>query len=649
MVGFEKICEELYPRMLALGYDVTVYCRSYYVPKELQQTGKPTFNGVGLKVIPMLPIRGLETFIYAFLATVQATFSDADVIHFHTQGPTLFSAIPAWLAPDKAIVYTCNGIDWQRDKWGRIARWIIRSGEQASAKYPHVKIAVSDSLIEHYQTTYPGLEMRNIPNGVFPLPAVPLEEGLTDKNNDWGLVSGRYFMFCGRLVPEKAPENLIKAFLEIDTDAKLVIVGDSADTDDYVASIKAMAKHDSRVIFTGYQYGEALQALFSNALAYVTASKLEGLPLTLLEAMSFGLPIGVSNIGPHTEVLARSPKCGMSFDVQGIDDCRTCFAELGGKANRRGPSHGASGQTVGHDGLHLGVHCRVSSPSVSRRTGDGSKRKQGVTSMRIAIVNKFLFVNGGQESVMLDEAQWLSDAGHTVALFGMDHPRNLPDLLYKKYFVEYVDFSMRPPDEGSEPYDKGEKLKLAKNFMHNAEAAGRFEAFLNDFKPDIIHAHGIAHQLTTSIFPVATKLGIPLVQTLHDYQIVCPNYTLLIPGDETKRPQVCSDTKCFGGQFINAVTNKCVKGSVAASLLSATEMQMFSHRYPQHVNRFIAPSHFMKQMVLRAGIPSAQCTVLPNVYASKLEPDFKFLNGQPRSGFVYLGRLAYEKRPSNHD
>jgi glycosyltransferase involved in cell wall biosynthesis len=325
--GIEKICEALYPRMLALGYDVTVYCRSYYVSPNKDASGEQYYQGVRLQVIPMWPVRGIETFVYALLATIKATFSDAQIIHFHTQGPTLFSAIPAWLAPHKALVYSCNGIDWQRDKWGRLARWIIRSGEKASARYPHVKIAVSDSLIAHYQATYPGVVMRNIPNGVMPSPALPLST-LGDTQNAWHLAPGRYLMFCGRLVPEKAPETLIAAFKMLNTDTKLVIVGDSANTDDYVAQLKALAADDPRVIFTGYQYGEALQALYSNALAYVTSSKLEGLPLTLLEAMSYGLPIGVSDIGPHTEVLNRSPEAGLSFATQNLEACRQALERL---------------------------------------------------------------------------------------------------------------------------------------------------------------------------------------------------------------------------------------------------------------------------------------------------------------------------------
>jgi glycosyltransferase involved in cell wall biosynthesis len=263
--------------------------------------------------------------------------------------------------------------------------------------------------------------------------------------------------------------------------------------------------------------------------------------------------------------------------------------------------------------------------------------------MRIAIVNKFLFVNGGQESVMLDEAQWLSAEGHTVALWGMDHPRNLPDLSYRQYFVETVDFSRVDPQPGAPGAAPPNKWVLAKNFIHNAEAARRFKAFLDDFKPEIIHAHGIAHQLTTAILPVATQCGVPVVNTLHDYQIVCPNYTLLIPGQKGQKPTLCSDTKCFGGRFINAVTHRCVKGSLAASALSALEMQLFSHRYPEHVARFISPSQFLKQLVVRAGIAPDQCVVVPNAYTPLPVAGLANTVPLPRAGFLYLGRLSYEK------
>jgi glycosyltransferase involved in cell wall biosynthesis len=307
--GVEKAVEELYAELARRGYDVTVYGRKYYLPE-----GLTNYRGVKVKQLFVPNIRGLEAFLHSFISTVYAINSDADVVHFHAQGPTLFSALVRWLAPDKQIGFTCQGIDWQRDKWGKVARFIIRSGEKASAKFPHFRIGVSQYLCDYYAKQYQ-VPMVRIPNGVT-MPGCSLKP---DTVLPLGLKPGRYAMFCGRLVPEKAPDQLIKAFSQVKGDVQLAIVGDSAGTDDYTQQLKQLAAGDPRIVFTGYQYGDTLQQLFANAWCYATTSKLEGLPLTLLEAMSFGLPVVVSDIGPHVEATRMDSRCGLEFAVGDVD------------------------------------------------------------------------------------------------------------------------------------------------------------------------------------------------------------------------------------------------------------------------------------------------------------------------------------------
>lgn len=149
--------------------------------------------------------------------------------------------------------------------------------------------------------------------------------------------------------------------------------------------------------------------------------------------------------------------------------------------------------------------------------------------MKVAIVNKFFFLKGGQETVALEQMKLLEQDGHDVAFFSMHHPKNASGYHWSTYFVDYVDFSLQNPQ-----MSLIKKQALARRFIANTQAAKRFGYFLDKFKPDVIHCHGIAHQLTYTILPVAKKFNIPVVQTLHDYQVICPSYTLL-RGDRSAR------------------------------------------------------------------------------------------------------------------
>jgi len=309
--GIEKHCEELYTRLAKKGYKITIYARKYY-------TDKKDFNGVKIKSLFIPNIKGFETFIYSFMATLYAIFSDTDIIHYHAQGPAIFSWIPRLLAPEKKVVFTCHGIDWQRDKWNFTARYIIKLGEKASSIFPHFKIGVSLSLVDYYKNKY-NISMYKIYNGIKIPQTLPLMNG----KKYFGLEENNYLLFVGRLVPEKAPDILIKAFKNLKTDKKLVIVGDSAGTDNYVAELKNLAKDDKRIIFTSYLFGEDLNELYSNAFAYISASKLEGLPITVLEAMSYSLPLILSDIPPHIEPVSYDNRSGLIFKTNDIDDCRS--------------------------------------------------------------------------------------------------------------------------------------------------------------------------------------------------------------------------------------------------------------------------------------------------------------------------------------
>lgn len=308
--GIEKHCEELFSGLVSKGHEVTVYARKYY-------SNFDKYRGIKIKNFNIPNIKGLETFIHSFISTIDATFSEADIIHFHAQGPALFSFIPRIFTPQKKLVFTCHGVDWQRDKWNYLAKAVIKLGEKASTKFPHAQIGVSQSLIDYYRNNY-NIRFQKVYNGI----NLPVKIPLDKMARKFNLKENEYFLFVGRLVPEKAPDLLIRAFLELKTDKKLVIVGDSAGTDDYVQKLKQMAESDERIIFTSYLYGDELAEVFSNSLAYISASNLEGLPITVLEAMSYSKPLILSNIDPHIEPVEYDNKCAEIFKAGNKEDCK---------------------------------------------------------------------------------------------------------------------------------------------------------------------------------------------------------------------------------------------------------------------------------------------------------------------------------------
>ena len=198
----------------------------------------------------------------------------------------------------KRCVATIHGIDWQRAKWGGFASKYIKFGEKAAAKYADEIIVLSKGVQEYFQRTY----HRNtsfIPNGVN-RPVIRNPQLIKDK---FGLEKDSYLLFLGRIVPEKGLRYLIEAFKQVHTEKKLVIAGGSSDTDDFMNEIKGMAKEDDRILFTGFVQGEWLDELYSNAYVYILPSDLEGMPLSLLEAMSYGNAVIGSDIPEIAEVV----------------------------------------------------------------------------------------------------------------------------------------------------------------------------------------------------------------------------------------------------------------------------------------------------------------------------------------------------------
>ena len=291
--GVERHVEEVATRLVARGHEVTVFCRPGY-----SDNPADTYRGVRLAPLPTVRARGGEAFVHSGLGACAVLGNRFDVAHFHAVGPGLFTPLTRALG-HCAIVQTIHGLDDQRAKWGGGAQRMLRAGTLLSAHVPDEVVVVSRALADHYRQRY-GRYTTYISNGV-PVPArVDLR-----RLGRFGLEPRRYLVFVGRMVPEKDPALLLRAFRQVDTDQPLVLVGDSSHTDGFMARLREVAADDPRVKLVGYQYGPDLAALLAGARLFVQPSLLEGLPITLLEATAYGVPVVASDISPHLEVLGQ--------------------------------------------------------------------------------------------------------------------------------------------------------------------------------------------------------------------------------------------------------------------------------------------------------------------------------------------------------
>lgn len=297
--GVEVVVEELCTRLVKYGYDVTCFNRGgHHVSGAEYDTAKlDNYRGIHIKTVPTIEGKGLAAISSAFFATLGCCFGKYEVVHVHAEGPAIFCG--ALKLFRKRVIMTCHGLDHQRStKWNALARWCILQGEKAAVRYADEIIVLSKNVQKYFKDTY-GRNTHFIPNGV----NKPIIREAKKIKERFGLEKDSYFLFLGRIVPEKGIHYLINAFKAVETDKKLVIAGGASDTDSYEHELIDTAKSDNRVIFTGFVQGELLDELYSNAYVYVLPSDLEGMPLSLLEAMSYGNCCLVSDIPECTEVV----------------------------------------------------------------------------------------------------------------------------------------------------------------------------------------------------------------------------------------------------------------------------------------------------------------------------------------------------------
>ena len=296
--GIEIVVEELSTRMVEVGHSVTCYNRSghHVSGKEFDRGPFKEYKGVKLKPVFTINHKGLAAMTSSFFGAICTAFGKYDVVHFHAEGPCAMLWIPKMLG--KRCMATIHGIDWQRAKWSGFARKYIKFGEKVAAKYADEIIVLSEGAQKYFMDTY-GRKTVFIPNGVN-RPVLRSPQLIKEK---YGLDKEEYILFLGRLVPEKGITYLIEAFKKVKTKKKLVIAGGSSDTDAFLQELKKLSKGDERIVFTGFVQGKMIEELYSNAYVYTLPSDLEGMPLSLLEAMSYGNCCLTSDIAECAEVV----------------------------------------------------------------------------------------------------------------------------------------------------------------------------------------------------------------------------------------------------------------------------------------------------------------------------------------------------------
>lgn len=296
--GVEIVVEELSLRMVNLGHKVVCFNRSgsHVSGKDFIINNLNEYKGIKIKYVFTIDKKGLAAVSSSFFATLRVCFGSFDVVHIHAEGPAFWSFLPKIFG--KRVIVTVHGLDHKRAKWSGFASWYIMQGEKHAVKYADEIIVLSKDVKKYFKDMY-NRNTNFIPNGVNK-PILRKDMLIRDKFN---INKDEYILYLGRIVPEKGIQYLIEAFKTINTNKKLVIAGGSSDTESFMYELKNLAQKDKRIIFTDFVEGEILEELYSNAYVYVLPSDLEGMPLSLLEAMSYGNCCIVSNIKECTEVV----------------------------------------------------------------------------------------------------------------------------------------------------------------------------------------------------------------------------------------------------------------------------------------------------------------------------------------------------------
>ncbi len=318
--GVEVVVDELSTRYVKLGHRVDAYNRSgYHVSgREFDESRGKIYEGIRLITIPTFKSSSLNAMVYSVLASFRLLFGRYDVVHYHAEGPCTMLWLPKLFGYH--VVATIHGLDWQRSKWGGFAASVLKFGERMAARRADDVIVLSKNVQDYFRETY-GRETLFIPNGVNRPECV---EARVIKEK-YRLEKDGYILFLARIVPEKGLHYLIEAFGGMETEKKLVIAGGISHSREYMDKIRSMAAKDDRIIMTDFVQGQVLAELCSNAWIFVLPSDVEGMAVSLLEAMSYGNCCLVSDIQENLEVVGDH---AASFRKGDVEDLRRRLEEL---------------------------------------------------------------------------------------------------------------------------------------------------------------------------------------------------------------------------------------------------------------------------------------------------------------------------------
>lgn len=295
--GVETHCQQLYPRICKLGHKVTVIRRTPYVTSSNRIT---EYNGVNLVDVYAPRRKSIEAIVHTFLAVIKAKQLKADILHIHAIGPALLAPFARLLG--MKVVMTNHGPDYDRKKWGRIAKHILKTGERLGTRFSHRVIAISQVIANILSERYGRTDTDLIFNGV----DIPQKSIHTDYIESLGLQPRKYIIAVGRFVEEKGFHDLIAAYkISNLLDYRLAIAGNADHPDSYSERLKKQAE-EANVVLTGFIRGEEMNQLMTNAALFVIPSYHEGLPFSLLEAMSYNLDVIASDI-PANRLECLSP------------------------------------------------------------------------------------------------------------------------------------------------------------------------------------------------------------------------------------------------------------------------------------------------------------------------------------------------------
>lgn len=312
--GIEVVVEELSTRLAEKGYSVTCYNRKGHNVAGAEFDGEKMneYKGVRLKEVFTLSFRGLAAMTASVSASVAAAFGKYDVVHIHAEGPAFMCWFPKLFG--KRVIVTIHGLDHQRAKWGKLASAYIKLGERNAVRFADEIIVLSSEVQKYFLKNYKR-ETHFIPNGVNARVMRPADK-IKEK---WGLEKDSYILYLGRIVPEKGERYLIEAFKQVNTDKKLIIAGGCSDTETFMDELKELAAGDDRILFTGFVQGRIKHELYTNPYVYTLPSDLEGMPLSLLEGMSYGNCCLTSDIPECAEVVENK---AVLFHKGNVEDLR---------------------------------------------------------------------------------------------------------------------------------------------------------------------------------------------------------------------------------------------------------------------------------------------------------------------------------------